>query len=690
MTPYITSYIRQHKVKSTLNYAESTWISSIAAMGQGMSMFLGGLLNRRIGPRWSTLIGGWLARQEFFSTFLMTKFETTPHVDRDCIRFIRICDYLLIYYSTCNVSNLFGSLGVLLTYFTIKISFVLTVMTYGLLFGLGVGVAYAVPMDCAMRWLPDKKGLINGIVVAGFGSGAFIFDQIQTAYLNPDNLVTDIEVDNSKYFSQDAILDKVPSGFLLLGGCYAAMQFIGSMLLVNPPEKGKSSFQTSSENTSKEDTGPLVYKLSKEEQEEIEDDDDDDDGSFTPRQAVKLKNFIYYGSLTSSTLKEYSSYHPSISLQTFLQAYGQTFIDNDHFLAIVGSFSAVFNGLGRIMWGHLADRFCYKTAMVFSCGLFSALILSFGLTSLAGEGLYFIYVCLLFLCFSGNFSLLPTATAKTFGKKYYPVIYGMVFTASLCKVKKTSDGKLGNFSIEKYFMLKDWNSYPNETYDARTCRFIRRWQDNYDCGYDESVEDLFVGRDVHISGYFQSWKYWIQYETDVRKLFRFRDNIKRTALKNLTDILDKWDINLSKENITLVGIHIRRGDYVEGAHFRKFGYMTAPPEYLHKATSYMRKVYGKCLFLVCSNDMKWSKNVLHTYSDVHFVQGNTAIADMALLTLTNHTIMTVGTFGWWIGFLTSGTTIYYKYPFRPGSDFGKQFPGQSTVDHFYPGWIPMT
>lgn len=37
------------------------------------------------------------------------------------------------------------------------------------------------------QWLPDKEGLVNGCVVAGFGGGAFIFDQIQTAYINPHN-----------------------------------------------------------------------------------------------------------------------------------------------------------------------------------------------------------------------------------------------------------------------------------------------------------------------------------------------------------------------------------------------------------------------------------------------------------------------------------------------------------------------
>lgn len=69
--------------------------------------------------------------------------------------------------------------------------------------------------------------------------------------------------------------------------------------------------------------------------------------------------------------------------------------------------------------------------MMCSCGMFAVLTLSFGLTTLAGKGLYLIYVCALFLCFSGNFSLLPTATSKSFGQTYYPMNYGLVFTASV-------------------------------------------------------------------------------------------------------------------------------------------------------------------------------------------------------------------------------------------------------------------
>ena len=41
---------------------------------------------------------------------------------------------------------------------------------------------------------------------------------------------------------------------------------------------------------------------------------------------------------------------------------GQTFIADDKFLALVGSFSAVFNALGRMFWGYIADVYSYKVS----------------------------------------------------------------------------------------------------------------------------------------------------------------------------------------------------------------------------------------------------------------------------------------------------------------------------------------
>jgi len=51
---------------------------------------------------------------------------------------------------------------------------------YGVLGGIGVGLIYGVPIATSAKWFPDKKGLISGLTVAGFGMGSIIFAPVCT------------------------------------------------------------------------------------------------------------------------------------------------------------------------------------------------------------------------------------------------------------------------------------------------------------------------------------------------------------------------------------------------------------------------------------------------------------------------------------------------------------------------------
>ena len=57
-----------------------------------------------------------------------------------------------------------------------------------------------------------------------------------------------------------------------------------------------------------------------------------------------------------------------------------------------------------------------------------------------------------------------------------------------------------------------------------------------------------------------------------------------------------------------------------------------------------------------------------------------------LLTQCNHSIITVGTFGWWSAWVAGGKVIYYDQPVRPGSRVGADF---TPEDYFWPAWIGM-
>ncbi len=53
-------------------------------------------------------------------------------------------------------------------------------LTYGVIGGIGLGFAYIVPVAVMVKWFPDKRGLMTGIAVGGFGAGALVTAPIAT------------------------------------------------------------------------------------------------------------------------------------------------------------------------------------------------------------------------------------------------------------------------------------------------------------------------------------------------------------------------------------------------------------------------------------------------------------------------------------------------------------------------------
>lgn len=95
---------------------------------------------------------------------------------------------------------------------------------------------------------------------------------------------------------------------------------------------------------------------------------------------------------------------------------------------LIGSLAALFNGLGRIIWGQLADLISYKRTMYLMFTVQAILLFLYFTTNI--NAFYFlIMTCAIYFCFGGNFSLFPTATADLFGSKNLGPNYGMVFTA---------------------------------------------------------------------------------------------------------------------------------------------------------------------------------------------------------------------------------------------------------------------
>ena len=79
------------------------------------------------------------------------------------------------------MSGLFSALGFILTALLKNASVVMLYITYGVLAGTGIGIAYNVVIATVSRWFPDKKGLCSGCLMMGFGASALVLGNVADA-----------------------------------------------------------------------------------------------------------------------------------------------------------------------------------------------------------------------------------------------------------------------------------------------------------------------------------------------------------------------------------------------------------------------------------------------------------------------------------------------------------------------------
>ncbi|CAC5409100.1 FUT1_2 [Mytilus coruscus] len=220
-------------------------------------------------------------------------------------------------------------------------------------------------------------------------------------------------------------------------------------------------------------------------------------------------------------------------------------------------------------------------------------------------------------------------------------------------------------------------------------------QERIPCTYDSEILNFDRRKVVKLKGFQQSWKYFIKYEEEnlIRKQFVFERLIRDQAQEIIDSHINKYKSkNDPHRHLTIVGVHIRRGDYLRPDN-KELGYNVAPMSYIEKALALFRKKFIHCVFLVftCTspnkNDKKWlEKNVKGP--DVIKVGTNERDVDMCALSQCNHTIITVGTFGWWAAWLSNGTTVYYKNVAVQNSKL-RQYFSKDMLDFFPSQWIGL-
>ncbi|NQU27606.1 MAG: OFA family MFS transporter [Candidatus Marinimicrobia bacterium] len=261
----------------------------------------------------------------------------------------------------------------------------------GVIGGSGIGLAYVVPIAVGMRWFPDKKGLITGLAVAGFGFGAMLWVKLAGTW---GNLIADLGLNAT---------------FTIYGIVFFISVVIGGIWMVFPPEGWKPEGWTppapaqgsAASGTSDFTSGEMLK---------------------TPQFYMILITFAFGASAGLM----------SIGLMKLFPIQALTAAGIANASAVAGTAMAVFfslaNGIGRIAWGAMSDKLGRKTSIVIMMGTQGIIVILF--QWMAGTpALLYLGATLIGFNFGGNFALFPTMTADTFGTKFIGQNYGWVFLA---------------------------------------------------------------------------------------------------------------------------------------------------------------------------------------------------------------------------------------------------------------------
>ena len=300
----------------------------------GVSAFFGGLWLNRTGPRTVALIGGFL----------------------------------------------YG-LGVFLASFSADKLWWLY-LSYGVIGGVGLGFSYIVPVAVLVKWFPDRRGLITGIAVGGFGAGALVTAPLATRLIQSVGVL---------------------ETFAWLGAGYLVVTMATGFFMQNPPEGWKpagwapSALQSSQRAASD-------YTLG---------------GALKTWQWWALWLLLFLNTSAGiSLISQESPIFQELTKATAIVAAG-----------MVGVVS-IGNAVGRVFWAWMSDfltrRWTFTVMFVLQVALFWLLP---GLTSVAiVTALSFVIL----MCYGGGFGTMPAFAADYFGSKNVGPIYGLMLTAWGC------------------------------------------------------------------------------------------------------------------------------------------------------------------------------------------------------------------------------------------------------------------
>ncbi|MBU1524199.1 MAG: OFA family MFS transporter [Candidatus Omnitrophica bacterium] len=275
---------------------------------------------------------------------------------------------------TASAGGVFVCLGWVLAYWTNSLWWLY--LSYGVLAGIGTGLGYLPAISTGIKWFPDKRGLVTGIIIFGFGFGA--------AFLTP-LAVRFIELYGWR------------TTMLIYGAGFGVIIIGAAQLLKTPPANWRPPGWAAQKETG--------FKI-------IAND-------FSPRQMLKTTTFrlmfvTYFIAMVAGMM---AVGH----ISAFANDAGYTLIQAAFTITVL----AIANGLGRIVFGALSDKIGRTNTlgvlfllMALGMILLPYMTILFALYTAAG---------IVGFCFGGFLAVYPAATGDFFGIKDFGTNYGLVF-----------------------------------------------------------------------------------------------------------------------------------------------------------------------------------------------------------------------------------------------------------------------
>jgi len=252
-------------------------------------------------------------------------------------------------------------------------------LSYGLIGGIGLGFGYIVPVAVLVKWFPDRRGLITGVAVGGFGAGALITAPVATSLIQSVGVLTT---------------------FAYLGISYLVVTVAGGLFMQNPPEGWHPEGWTPTASETKQ-RARHDYSLRE---------------ALQTWQWYALWLLLFLNTFAGISIisQEAPIFQELIGVSAVVAA------------SMVG-IASIGNAVGRVFWAWVSDLISRRTT--FLVMFLMQVALFWFLPSIAAVALMTILTFLILMCYGGGFGTMPAFAADYFGSKNVGPIYGLMLTA---------------------------------------------------------------------------------------------------------------------------------------------------------------------------------------------------------------------------------------------------------------------